>query len=628
MIGKVTIKQVDKSTGEEQVLFQDENQLTEGIKHAIVNVLTGEGSTDLNDYKFSYYQLGNQKYDLSTYDISGDLTSSAFKSYFWTLKNPLTISEYGRDSKWGVSKQNTYMLGSTYPSGLETTKVTDNFVQPPDIKTVQNEFSNLIAVPKAEQGTPFPQSILSSIWITGCADLWMQDPENYGAQPMSGLQDFTVSGPTGFAPSWGFSNTPNRYLSNSVGDPVFDGVCIRPNYSYIYNGPVHSHTQNEKMLVYTKLKKHQTWSGYYAGRHYVSGNDEAYNPDPDAAGARHPLSATVITGRHQIFNRYAQSLIGTQAGQNKVTFMYRYNFDNSAATYSPCAIEVSSGWQNWDVDNNSSVDFSSVYDLTGEGEYGVVSANIYNRYGPLYTYADHLNHYNTFTGTGGAYKDVSAVGFGPSGNFYRVSLSWVSAADKMINYYKGLPTGFEYEGQGVVPFSFPVLSSLSGLSGIPPFGSAGVGMDGKGKVVAHNMPETIPRSRAYYGCVQWDYDASVGPFQNVHAEESYYLSLPQDFVSIPNHNTTRLLDNTTNIRLEVDENLANSQTIREVGLFLKNPSGAAGKDAPFLAAYKLLPCDINKTDQFSYIVDWELSFMDTSVPYTEQSIAEDGCTSS
>ena len=149
MIGKVSIKKIDNITGDEEIIFEDKNQLTEGIKHAVVNVLTGTGSTDPDDYKFSYYQLGDQKYDLSTYDISADVTASAFKSYFWTLKSPLTISQYGRDSKWGVTSKNTYMLGSIYPSGLGTTRVADNFVQPPDIRTINNEYSNLFALQPA-----------------------------------------------------------------------------------------------------------------------------------------------------------------------------------------------------------------------------------------------------------------------------------------------------------------------------------------------------------------------------------------------------------------------------------------------------------------------------------------------
>jgi len=57
--------------------------------------------------------------------------------------------------------------------------------------------------------------------------------------------------------------------------------------------------------------------------------------------------------------------------------------------------------------------------------------------------------------------------------------------------------------------------------------------------------------------------------------------------------------------------LANGQTINEVSIFLKNPGGNPGKDEPYLAAYKALEYPLNKSDQFSYIIDWEFSFVDT-----------------
>ena len=53
-----------------------------------------------------------------------------------------------------------------------------------------------------------------------------------------------------------------------------------------------------------------------------------------------------------------------------------------------------------------------------------------------------------------------------------------------------------------------------------------------------------------------------------------------------------------------------------------------GRDAPYLAAYKILPCDLVKTSEFSYIIDWEIGYTDTSIPYTEQAYPSEGCTSS
>jgi len=610
MIGKVKIKKVNKATGHEEVIFEDENQLTEGIKHAIVNVLTGTGSKDINDYKFSYYQLGNQKYDLSTYDISADVTSSALKSYFWTLKSPLKISQYGRDSIFGVAPKDTYVLGSIYPSGTGATKVVDNFVQPPYARTVRNEYSNIFALaPLGFTAGTHGTLLLSSIYVAGCADTWVADPDNFGIPPMSSLQDFSMSGPDFAAPTWLVSYTPERNLTTSLGKDAFGAVCIRSHHGYVYHGNTTEYRKGEQMNVFANLRTNQTLSNYFAGVHYTSGSPE--------------LSSTTLTGRVQIFNRFAQNLLAGTAGQNRNDFIYRYDYDNSAATYTPSILAVSSGWERYaDAKSTASAaaEFARVYDFPtdeseSKAEYGVVSGNIYNSVGAVYTYADHLNSYSTKSGPGAAVMDTSNIGFGPSGNFYRVSTSWVSASDKMINNYHAYANGTELVGQGLACFVYPVVSSVKEV-------------DVGGEIVGEMLLEKTPRSAAYMGFQQWDYNAEAQANQNVHGEASYYLTFTQDFVDIPDEYTTNHLDNTTNVRLIVDENLANSQTIREVGLFLKNPSGATGRDAPFLAAYKLLYCDINKTSEFSYIIDWELSFIDISVPYTEQTSSSEGCTSS
>ena len=60
----------------------------------------------------------------------------------------------------------------------------------------------------------------------------------------------------------------------------------------------------------------------------------------------------------------------------------------------------------------------------------------------------------------------------------------------------------------------------------------------------------------------------------------------------------------------MDEELANGNSIQEVGLFIKNPQGGLVTDQPYLAAYKALEQPINKENDFSYIIDWELSVID------------------
>ena len=72
----------------------------------------------------------------------------------------------------------------------------------------------------------------------------------------------------------------------------------------------------------------------------------------------------------------------------------------------------------------------------------------------------------------------------------------------------------------------------------------------------------------------------------------------------------------------MDNSLANSQTIKEVGIFLKNPGGYGGQDVPYLAAYKWLPCPIEKNSEFSYLIDWEFSMADDSVDQATQADPE------
>tara|TARA_R110001583_G_scaffold69844_1_gene197966 strand:+ start:19874 stop:21685 length:1812 start_codon:yes stop_codon:yes gene_type:complete len=602
MIGKFKLTRVNKDSGKKELIYSDKNQVTEGIKHSLVSILTGTGSKDAKDYRFNYFQLGGQKYDLSTYDISGDLTSSSFKSYFWTLKNPLSKAEYGYDSRMGVVNKPSYILGSVLPSGLGLTKVIDNFVEPPDSRTILNEYSNTLAV--QQQGDPLNDSTynshLSSVWICGCADSYMLSPKNYRLNPLPVEVDYTMSGPDFSTPTWKFSYTTKRSLIESDGSNSFDSICVRSNHSYIYKGPVASHTQGEAMTTFTNLAKDQTISAYFAGKHYVSSVGGDAWPDTAASA----FSGTNYSGKLRMFSRTLQALVGTAAGQNSIDFIYRYDFDNSAATYTPSAYAVSSGWQEQESQKGDALSqFSSLFGLSGEDQYGIVSGNVYNTYGAVYTYADHLNSYSSMNGPGADYMDTSNVGFGPSGNFYRVSLSWANAPDDMINYYKQT-SATTYNGIILVENLRPCMSAVSGIqpAGAPhPSDPSG-----------HLKPGSNPRQSGYIGFVQWDYSPSVGPAQNVHGEESYYLTSSQDFIKIPKDRTTYLNDNTTNVRLEVDEDLANSNTLREVGIFIKNPLGY-GEDTPLLAAYKALPEDINKTNQFSYIVDWEFSFEDDSV---------------
>tara|TARA_R110001583_G_scaffold67334_1_gene192617 strand:- start:4046 stop:5863 length:1818 start_codon:yes stop_codon:yes gene_type:complete len=599
MIGKFKLKKINKSTGQEEVVFEDSNQVTDGFKHAIVNVLTSTGSNDIKDYSFGYFQLGTDNYDLSNYAISGDLTSSSFRPNFWTLKSPMTTSQYGRDSKIPVVSRSTYVLGSVLPSGAGATKVLDNFVEPPGTREVINEYTNALypQTDGTDLSDPYTLSHLSSIWVNGCQDAYMLDASNSTLNPMPMTLDYDMSGPDFSTPTFSFSFSTRRTFDNK-----FNGsICIRSNHSYIYKGTVDNeyHNSGEDMTFWTKLKKNQTFSTHLAGKHYTSGSSE--------------VSCTAGTGIIETFNTLAQSLIASDAGMNRLGFTYRYRYDNSAATYTPEMNYVSGGWDFYaDSKGDASAvsKFTDSFEVSSKEEYGIISGNIYNRDGGVYLYSDVSSGVPTArNGPGAALWDTSNAGFGPSGNFYRVSITWANAKDSMIDavYSSGRRPAV---GCPLVPYHYPLWNIASGV-------------DSDGDIVYHasagGFYETTPRAKAWVGFSQYEHRDYASPVQNVHGEQSYYLTYPQKLLKVQDDHTTNLLDNTTNVRLNIDDSLANSQTIKEVGIFLKNPGGYGGQDVPYLAAYKWLPCPLEKNSEFSYIIDWEFSMADDSVEYTTQS---------
>ena len=602
MIGKFKLKKVNKNTGKEEVVFEDANQVTDGFKHAIVNVLTSTGSNDVKDYSFGYFQLGTDNYDLSNYAISGDLTSSSFRSNFWTLKNPMTASQYGKASKVPVVSRDTYVLGSVLPSGAGATKVLDNFVEPPDTRTVINEYTNAMYVQRDGdlESDGYQNSHLSSIWANGCQDTYMLSPLNKSLNPMPMTLDYDMSGPDFSTPTFGFSFTTRRDLSDP--DPSFTGsFCIRSNHSYIYKNKVDNdyHNSGEPMTFWTKLKKDQTFSTHFAGKHYTSGSTE--------------LSCTAGTGIVQIFNRLAQSFIAGEAGRHRLGFAYRYDYDDSDATYTPEMNYVSGGWDFYADSKGEATavsEFTDHFGVSSKADYGIVSGNIYNRAGAVYTYADVSTGVPTArTGPGAALWDTSNVGFGPSGNFYRTSITWKDAADSMIDVVYSAANKSS-KGCPLVPFHYPLWDVVSGIHASRGVTYYDTQTDGYG---------TTPRAKAWVGFSQWEHRDYASPVQYVHGEQSYYLTYPQKLLKVQEGHTTNLLDNTTNVRLNIDESLANSQTIKEVGIFLKNPGGYGGQDVPYLAAYKWLPCPLEKNSEFSYLVDWEFSMADDSVDQSIQS---------
>ena len=613
MRGNVKLKRINKKTGETDILFEDSNQTTTGFGHTIVNILTGQGSRNLEDYQVGYFQLGSEAYDLDPsggfddFGMSADVGVSANIPFFWTLKSAFSEADYGNDSRSAIVKRRQYGFGSYVPSGAPTTALFSNFVQPPETtKTLYDYSDRFYMLPSGTDGNE-PNG--SGIFVAGCADTFAFAEENVGEFPMYSELDSDVSGPDNQPASFKIFMTPNR-------KPPTDS-CLRPGTTYVYA------EDGRRPDVWRFAEEAQTQSYYWRPEYYASGTPLKVN-------------RSIARGRNQIFLRSAQAYTGfTQAGQNYAEFRARYEFDEFDSTDSdkkgtsrltPIIIEASTGYQNCVEQGPDCVSaWENAFGLDGGG---VLSANIANRHGYIYTYANTQGSaddggslilcasgpYGCFDGPGASAMDDASAGFGPDGQWFRVTTSWYDVPSGV--------TGFERAGGPVLQaMLFPMYRRVKNndMSTLPlvrskdrtqPYytdeGSTGM------------QAEITPRPAAYISLFQYENNPFPTAKQKILGEKPYYITQDNHFVKVPRSYTTSLNDNTVNIRLLIDENMAVGQTIKEIGLFSKNPNGNRGVDQPYLIAYKSLCDPLIKNDEFSYIVDWELSVIDDETTIPEQ----------
>ena len=101
----------------------------------------------------------------------------------------------------------------------------------------------------------------------------------------------------------------------------------------------------------------------------------------------------------------------------------------------------------------------------------------------------------------------------------------------------------------------------------------------------------------------------------VPIEDLEYEEESDIFIKLDENNGYRLLPKDTDrgiiIKLTLDYGALVGQSLREFGLFTKNPTGVASEDKPILSCYKSLNVPIEKTDEFMVEVDWVIQFEGT-----------------
>ena len=96
---------------------------------------------------------------------------------------------------------------------------------------------------------------------------------------------------------------------------------------------------------------------------------------------------------------------------------------------------------------------------------------------------------------------------------------------------------------------------------------------------------------------------------------SFTTSTPLYFADIGTRISTSYDGDYIISNITLDKTVANGKTIKEIGLFAKNPDNSPAKDNPILVAYKNFGPNqvIEKNSDFSINIQWEIKLVDTSL---------------
>ena len=94
----------------------------------------------------------------------------------------------------------------------------------------------------------------------------------------------------------------------------------------------------------------------------------------------------------------------------------------------------------------------------------------------------------------------------------------------------------------------------------------------------------------------------------VQDSQVVYTTSSGVFAKIPPQNVTTIEGDAIRVKLNIDREGLVDQSLREFGLYIKNPEQHLDEDLMILAAYKVLMDPIEKTNEFSIDLEWVIDF--------------------
>jgi len=113
--GHVTICKVH-ADGTQEVVLDKANMITKGLGSSSIDILKGKGSSYVEDFTPTYFQVGTSTIDVNKF-------ASDTSAYFYHLSSPLHWSGYGEDSDLYIDKKYRGFYASSEDGGSTYTEL-------------------------------------------------------------------------------------------------------------------------------------------------------------------------------------------------------------------------------------------------------------------------------------------------------------------------------------------------------------------------------------------------------------------------------------------------------------------------------------------------------------------------
>lgn len=598
--GKVEIFKIHD--GEKTKVYEDNNVVTTGMGYALCNLFTEQEDQEVENFQIGYFQLGTGQIPVSTMQTP---------RVFYTLSAGFGTSDYG--SNLDTEIKDLSLLGSILPSNpnfgidleYQYTNIDASYNQLMALRPNRFLYTRDVAFNNNVTTSTF-NDLPASIFNFSCyRESPLQDSRFMGGLLSSisstglrlffdstGISLFSFSGIFGNSTTI-TKNTPLSFYSTTFGIQNNTSIAIGTNTIYLTQQYTTNQGVRTLLKELTYINQYDTISPIIGGFYdalTVSTISGSYNVQNGFQGQE--VESLIPTGKHCTLIKANRVSDNTKfwylVGCSGATVGYCENFKN-VRNYLTSVTNVSDFYP-LEIVTNPTSNLTRLVLIKKDLNDNLTSINL-----PVDTNPNEVVP---------SYAVTAIPESLQYNNLHPAYITTISLTQERKGgngvYAIALDSNHRLTAWGFDPNNSIITQIPPELQG----NCAAVKLSGN-KAHAISLDGTI-----YSWGTGVAYPMTNTAIINPETTEPVLDTSAYGFAELAESRKLQLQNNSNKYRIFLDKGMAAGKTIKEIGLFIKNPNVDYNIDKPILAAYKALNFNLIKTSEFELMIDWSISITD------------------